>query len=70
MRQMFTTGDANNTRYILEEEDGFDICVHTRNFIAGILVTTNIANAVKVSRRTIILLTRYVPESNIPVPRK
>ena len=53
--------DPGETRYILEEHHGFELCVHTRNFIAGIPVMQNIANAVRMSRRSIVLLTRLVP---------
>ena len=58
MKRMFTTEDQAYTRYILEEDHGFDLCVHSRNFLAGIPILTNISNAVRVSRRTIVLLTR------------
>ncbi len=61
MKGMFATEDPDapeETRYILEEHHGFMLCVHRRNFIAGRPVMTNIANAVRMSRRTIVLLTR------------
>ena len=58
MKRIFTNEDPADTRYILEEQHGFMLCVHTRNFIAGRPVATNIANAVRMSRRTIVLLTR------------
>ncbi len=60
MKHIFTTKDDDERKYILEEDHGFELCVHTRNFMAGILITTNIANAVRLSRRIIILLTQYV----------
>ncbi len=56
MKAIFTTEDLENTQYILEEQDDMELCLHSRNFLAGILVTTNIINAVNVSRRTVILL--------------
>ncbi len=59
MKRIFTTDD---TKFLLEEYHGFELCVHSRNFLAGIPITTNIANAVRVSRRTIALLTRYVAD--------
>ncbi len=61
MKSMFASEDPDYpdvTRYILEEQHEFSLCVHTRNFIAGIPIMTNIANAVRMSRRTIVLLTR------------
>ncbi len=60
LKEIFTTRDPDNTRYLLEEEYGFDICVHSRNFIAGEPETGLISRAVNLSRRTIVLLTRYV----------
>ncbi len=60
MKEIFTYKAAGARQYILEEKHGFELCVHTRNFMAGILVTTNIINAVRCSRRTIILLSQYV----------
>ncbi len=65
MKRIFTRGDPQDitqeTRYILEEEHGFELCVHSRNFIGGTAIATNITLAVQKSRRTIILLTQYVP---------
>ncbi len=60
MKDIFTNKVEGDRHYILEENHGFELCVHTRNFIAGILVTRNIANAVRCSRKTIILLSQYV----------
>ncbi len=60
MRRIFTTGDEQNTQYILEKEHGFQVCVHNKNFIAGVPIATSITNAVKFSRRVIVLLTEYV----------
>ncbi len=50
--------DGRKPYYILEKKCGFQLCVHTRNFMAGALITTNIANAVNYSRKTIILLSQ------------
>ncbi len=58
MKRIFTMKQNRDRQYILEDKFGFQLCVHTRNFIAGNLITTNIANAVRLSRRTIILLTQ------------
>ena len=60
MKQIFTTGDPENTRYILEEDYGFDLCVNPRNFLPGEAEMALISRAVNLSRRTIVLLTRYV----------
>ena len=64
MKRIFTSGDPQDieqlTRYILEDDHGFELCVHTRNFIGGTAVATNITLAVLRSRRTIVLLSRYV----------
>ncbi len=60
MKKIFTTGDPQETHYILEDDHGFELCVHNRNFIAGTAIATNITNAVRMTRRTIILLTEYV----------
>ena len=64
MKRIFTRGDPQDvtqeTRYILEEEHDFELCVHTRNFIGGTAIATNITLAVQRSRRTIVLLTEYV----------
>ena len=61
MKRIFTNGDPQDvtqvTRYILEEEHGFELCVHNRNFIGGTAIATNITNAVRMSRRTIVFLT-------------
>ncbi len=57
---IFTTGNPRDTRYLLEEEHGFELCVHSRNFIGGTAIATNITHAVRLSRRMIILLTEYV----------
>ncbi len=53
---ILTAGEEENKRYLLEEQNDMELCIHSRNFLAGILVTTNIINAVNVSRRTVILL--------------
>ncbi len=64
MKTIFTPGDPKDilqlTRYILEDKHGFELCVHTRNFIGGTAIATNITLAVQKSRRTIVLLTQYV----------
>ncbi len=59
MQGIFTTGDPQDIRFILEEEHGFELCVHSRNFMGGTAIATNIANAVRLSRRTIVLLSEY-----------
>ncbi len=56
MRRIFTTGGPQDITYILEEQHGFELCVHSRNFMGGTAIATNIANAVRLSLRTIILI--------------
>ncbi len=60
MKSIFVTQKPGYTSFILEEEHGFELCVHSRNFMGGTAIATNIANAILLSRRTIILLTQYV----------
>ena len=66
MKTIFTPGDPQDilqeTHYILEDNHGFELCVHTRNFIGGSAIATNITLAVQRSRRTIVLLTQYVKD--------
>ncbi len=61
MKTVCCTGNSpeTNLRYLLEEQYGFWLCVHTRNFLPGVPSARHFANATRVSRRTIILLTRY-----------
>ncbi|ELU08227.1 hypothetical protein CAPTEDRAFT_27766, partial [Capitella teleta] len=42
----------------LEEKEHFKLCVHFRDFLAGIPIADNISNAINRSHRTIILLSR------------
>ena len=58
MKKIFATDNPEETRFHLEEEHGFELCVHSRNFIAGTAIATNITLALQRSRRTIILLTQ------------
>ncbi len=44
---------------ILEEDDGFRLVLHQRDFMPGRLILENIAEAVQRSRRMIVLLSRY-----------
>ncbi len=61
MKKIFATAEQQElTHYILEEEYGFKLCVHNKDFIAGVPIGTSITNAVNLSRRVIILLTEYV----------
>ena len=60
MKSIFAVHNSEYTSFILEEEHGFELCVHSRNFLGGTAIATNIANAVQLSRRMIILLTEYV----------
>ena len=57
MKKLFATDYEEFTEYILERDHGLELCVHSRNFQAGIPIMTNITNAVRLSRRTIVLLT-------------
>ncbi len=57
MKKIFCTDRKDYTEYILERDHSFELCVHSRNFVAGIPIGTNIANAVRLSRRTIVFLT-------------
>ena len=40
----------------LEEDYRFMLCIHSRNFMGGATIITNIANAVEKSRRMIMIL--------------
>ncbi len=44
----------------LEEELGFSVCIHERDFIPGRRIWKNIQNAIEKSRRTIALISRWV----------
>ncbi len=57
MKTIFATDYPEFTEYVLERDHGFELCVHSRNFQAGIPIMANITNAVRLSRRTIVLLT-------------
>ena len=53
----------NTLNPYLETEHGFMLCIHNRNFLAGVSIISNIANAVDKSRRMIMMLTRSVHNS-------
>ncbi len=57
MKKIFATDYQEFTEFILERDHGFELCVHSRNFQAGIPIMANIMNAVRLSRRTVVLLT-------------
>ena len=57
MKRIFTAGDPQEMHFILEKDHGFELCLHSRNFLGGTAIAANIVNAVRLSRRTIILLT-------------
>ena len=44
----------------LEEELGFKLCIHERDFMPGTSIIGNIEEAVKHSRRTIVLISKQV----------
>ncbi len=44
----------------LEEELGFKLCIHERDFMPGTSIISNIEEAVKHSRRTIIIISKSV----------
>ena len=57
MKRIFCTERKDYTEYVLEKDHDFELCVHSRNFIGGIPIAINIANAVRLSRRTVVFLT-------------
>ncbi len=44
----------------LEEELGFTVCIHERDFMPGQHILANIQNAIEKSRRTIAIISRFV----------
>ncbi len=44
----------------LEEELGFKLCIHERDFMPGTSIIGNIEEAVKHSRRTIVVISKQV----------
>ncbi len=44
----------------LEEELGFSVCIHERDFMPGQRILANIQNAIERSRRTIAVISRSV----------
>ncbi len=50
--------DPANVNLRLEQENGFVMCDHTRDFMPGISVIANIERAMSGSRRMICILTR------------
>ncbi len=44
----------------LEEELGFTVCIHERDFMPGLSIWANIQNAIERSRRTIAVISRSV----------
>ena len=44
----------------LEEELGFSVCIHERDFMPGKCILENIQNAIEKSRRTIAVISRFV----------
>ena len=61
----FISYAEENIRFILdgiipklERENGLDLCIHQRDFIAGNAVTDNIINAIQSSKKTVIVLSR------------
>ncbi len=42
----------------LEEELGFKLCIHERDFMPGTSIIGNIEDAVKHSRRTIVIVSK------------
>ncbi len=44
----------------LEEELGFSVCIHERDFMPGKRILENIQNAIEKSRRTIAVISRLV----------
>ncbi len=42
----------------LEEELGFTVCIHERDFVPGQHILKNIQNAIERSRRTIAVISR------------
>ncbi len=44
----------------LEEELGFTVCIHERDFDLGVDIFANIQNKIEKSRRTIAIISRFV----------
>ena len=57
MRDLFMKYDGFTP--ILEEDHGFQLVLHQRDFVPGTPILTNIAEAVTKTRRMIMLLSRY-----------
>ena len=58
MRDIFMKEDGNTA--ILEEDHGFQLILHERDFMPGVLITSNMEEAVTQTRRMIMLLSRYI----------
>ncbi len=56
MKEMFLKYDALTV--ILEEDHGFKLVLHQRDFLAGRAILTNMAEMVTTSRRMIMLLSK------------
>ncbi|XP_046579578.1 toll-like receptor 4 [Haliotis rubra] len=50
---------VRNMRQRLEEMQGLKLCIHHRDFLVGEAIAANILNAVKSSRKTVIVLSRH-----------
>ena len=58
MREIFMKEDGNTA--ILEEDHGFQLILHERDFMPGVPITSNMEEAVTQTRRMIMLLSRYL----------